>query len=271
MVNILDWLVTNSPIIILVAITAWYAYSTHKLAEIAKDQATAMSEQVKLMAKQTEHILKERERSFLINIIQQIITPAIDKLKEEITSLNEGNIYPKILGLENYGNQQRMSFYDFERRYPILAEGIKNHDNRYKSISGKIDIIKQTIYEKEGEKIKELIESYNEKAPKNLQLNIQDSNLIEEISILIIDGKGELHSSDRRYKFWAQYGDKLLAIREMKGIKEKFDAVITLIKEHLKLNTKLQDDLEKLRNDLRENYNILPQECQKPIGRWGTR
>lgn|GEM_PF-1921321 len=56
---------------ILVIVTAWYAYSTYKLAKLTKDQASMIERQAELMAKQTEHMLKERERLLLIRTIER--------------------------------------------------------------------------------------------------------------------------------------------------------------------------------------------------------
>lgn len=222
--------------------------------------------------KATHTAIKDRERPFMVERIQYIISPSINYLDTEIYSLkrllksagiNKGVLNELALKLDtNINEKERIIFNDFKRDSPKITEKIEGHDTLFKILEEKVKRLEETINTSGfREKCHKLTAEFNSKRPmgKNLSEDLIENaskNLIEPI----LSNEKKLCGANSYDDFWEEFGEKLLEIRNTEPVKNKIRETFNLSKRYIEQSQDLRSNLYSLREKYRKKYDILVEE-----------
>ncbi|MFC1786845.1 hypothetical protein ACFLY8_02265 [Halobacteriota archaeon] len=238
-------------VLTLVGITAYYAYQASKQA----DQAI----------KQTDIMEKEGKRRYIVELMKYIIAPLIHKLESEIGPLKKRYYIGTQQGLlaENINKlvvKPEILLNDLKRDFPDLKKKIENHDDKCQILQEKLKNLDEAIYtpgfkEKCHERIAEYNKRYDASDPKFLS---KDPLAYSPIAFVryIINNISEAPESENFQDFWREYGAVFLEIRDREDIKAKIDEIDRIVEGLKKISQELKEELEKLRDNYRQEYDI---------------
>lgn len=236
---------------VLAVITAVYVVLTYKL--------------LKLTQHQTETMIKDRERFYILDLIQRVLTPFIDKLDIDIRSFKQRNyihdgglLWIDKLGVRVWINDS--SFNDFKEQHSNLAEKIDKHNQKRSKLEEELKNLKEVILTPEFEKVCfELTndifnESQLESVPKITVDFVFDKLLMDREAL---KNKYPGNFVKEYVEFWDKHGDRLAKqVKSKKSVKDEVAKILTLSDELKREAEEIKEDLEEIRNQLRKEYKL---------------
>ena len=259
-----DAISTISDIILvasLVAITLWYA---------------------KKVDEQTELMVQDRERNKILEEVQDVLTPCIRYLKEEIEAIKHNKIkwyryptgichfeaYPSELlsaDIKEYGDAAR----DVFSKCSDLNSKFSSHNALYDKLSAAYAAIEREVKTPElEERLKVLVMEFNESREGVYRLTDVPFEHPEIIfGNFIINRECQIERSPNSIQppidFWEEYRDELLKFREKSEV-DKLDKEIEGLLMQLKaLDEELLENLEKIREEYRVKYSFTKYEIDR--------
>jgi hypothetical protein len=238
----------------LVAITAWYAGK---------------------VSKQTAVMVQEGEKNKILEEVQEVLTPNIDHLKEEIKAIKEHKIwwhrytsgrcdfeaYPSKLlyaDIKEYGGAAR----DVFSKFPDLTGRFSSHDDLYDKLNDLYAKIENEVKTPAlEERLKILVNQFNESRDAARRLS---RDFFEKPGLMwgefIINHKYTIERSSNSIQpnidFWEEHRAELLKFREKPQIKELDKEIEGLLRQLKVLDETLLEKLERIREKYRVKYNF---------------
>ncbi len=246
-------IVTACATVTVAVATIYYAISTHKM---------------------LNEMRKDRERPRIVGRVKMILTPFIAELNSKIAAL-ERKAYcwvhdlrrpDKLVALEaRYPPEIKIILSDLLREFPHIKEAIAAHNRKIEELQEKLSQLDQVIYgEKFETKCQVLFDEFNENAEEGERLPFAHREAPTYLVSFIIDNFKELPQSHKYHKFWEQYGNSLLKIREEESVKQKITEVEEASRELEHIVKLLKDKLEQLKEQYHHEYNLSPEELGEP-------
>jgi hypothetical protein len=237
----------------LVGVTYWYA---------------------KKVSKQTELMVKDRERNKILEVVQDVLTPSIHHLKKEIEAIQNNKIlWSERGGVEEFGpmyyggdetikrlfNASSPVFKDAIYKETDLERKFISHDNFREKLNDLYGKIKKEVITPEFEEgLQVLVNKLNE-SREGVKLVDNFDEVKRSIGYFIISKFTPERSTDSSmplHDFWEEYRDELLKFRDTPPIKE-FDKEIEGTLGQLKeLDEALLEKIEEIREEYRVKYNF---------------
>jgi len=247
----------------LVGVTYWYA---------------------KKVSKQTELMVKDRERNKILEEVQDVLTPAIRFLKQEIEAIQNNKIFwyrdtseksrfDKGLPKRFDGNKKEWSatLRDIIKKSSGLENKFHSHDALYDKLNGIYAKIEGEVKTPElTERLKVLKNNFNESREEAYRLRAEVFDESEHIFVnCIINLRCPIEQSPNtiqpRIDFWEEYREELLKFRDTPQIKEldkKIEGVLSQLKN---LDEALLEKIEAIREEYRLKYNLTKYEIDPKL------
>jgi hypothetical protein len=245
----------------LVVITYWYA---------------------KKVSEQTDLMVKKQERNKILEEVQDVLTPTIHHLKNEIEAIQNNRIlWSKRGGVEEFGprysgdetikrlfNVSSPVFKDVIHKDTDLERKFISHDNFREKLNELYGKIKEEVITPEFEAgLQGLVNKFNESGEgANLVDNFDEVK--RSIGYFIISKFTPERSTDSSmplHDFWEEYRNELLKFRDTPQIKELDKEIEGIISQLKELDEALLENIEKIREEYRVKYNFTKYEIDPKL------
>lgn len=245
----------------LVLITYWYAKK--------------VSEQTKLM-------VRNGERNKILEGVQDVLTPMINHLEEEIKYIQNNNIlWSKRGGVGEFGpmyggnepikrlfNASSAVLKDVIHKYPEeLKSKFNSHDNFREKLSELYAEIEREVRTPEfEEQLRVLLRTFNE-SREGAKLDNLDS-VERSIGYFIISKFTPERSTDSPvtlHDFWEEYREELLKFRDTTQIKELDKEIGGVLSHFKKLDKGLLEKIEEIREEYCVKYKFTKYEIDPKL------
>jgi len=248
---------------VLVVITAWYTREVRR---------------------QTELMVQDRERNKILERVQDVLTPFIHFLKEEIEAIEHNKIkwsrystgmchfevYPSKLlhaNIKEYGDAAR----DVFSKFSDLNVKFSSHDTLHDKLYAAYATIEREVKTLElEERLKVLVNKFNESKEgvyKLTDVPFEQPDII--FGNFIINREYHIErspdSNQPNIDFWEEYRDELLRFRDKPQVDKLDKEIEGLLRQLNELDEELLEKLEKIRERYRVKYNFTKYEIDPKL------
>lgn len=246
----------------LVLITGWYAREVKR---------------------QTDLMVIDRKRNKILEEVQNVLTPAINQLKQEINAIQQKKVFwhrytsgecgfSQGLSLIFYNNKYESSRFLFDGKrsgtlkdvigkFPNLHAMFVSHDSLLGDLSDLFNEIEKdinpTIFK---ERLEELVEEFNELKDDAHKFNNTVNLFIEYIINLEYTIDRIPDSIQPNIDFWEENHEELLKLRDSQIINEISKRICNKLVELRELNDITLNFLDEIREKYRNEYNFTDNE-----------
>ncbi len=250
-------------LVIVTAIANWKIFREYRrIAATSKTQAEAAIEQAVISRQQFQEVRKQQRRPLIIEEIQYVITPFLQKLDKEIDRYKVDGILGMVLELAPIGEIGNVSFARMKKksRCTSIIEKIDDHNKLCLKLDAQLNKLRDSI----RSLIKDECKQYLGEITISMGHNINVEKYCSQDIVDDIIRKGFLpqKTADWYNTFWKKYGKRLLRVAEEKIVKEKIAEVRKMWDKHISLCRELRKELKNLRNEYFEEYDIPAKEFE---------
>lgn len=236
------------------AISNWRIIrQNQQLVSVAGQQMEDNMIQTQLMRSQFEAMMKSIERPKIIELVKEVLNPAIDELDYVIKTH-----FPRKLII--WGDEEGL-LYDLERKQPGIKLMIKKHNKDSEVLDARIDELKAMIITPQfKEKCRELIENYNAATLPEKQLRGDIDSYVEQFTYFVIQNRKDLSDTSGQpslVDFWRIHGGEFLKTREKEDIQNAVREIESLCDEYVGRARELREKFVQLREEWVANFNLL--------------
>lgn len=234
--------------------------------------------------RQTELMIQDRERNKILEEVQDVLTPHIRFLKEEIEAIRHNEIkwdrystgichfeaYPcKLLSanIKEYGD----AAIDVFSKYSYLNNKFSSHDALHDKLYAAYTTIEREVKTPElEERLKILVKEFNESREgvyKLTDVSFEQPEII--FGNFIINREYQIerspNSNQPSIDFWEEYRDELLKFREKPEVDKRDKEIECLLRQLKALDEVLLENLEKIREGYRVKYSFTKYEIDPEL------
>jgi hypothetical protein len=229
--------------------------------------AAAVIYQTKMMRKQVEVIVKEKERPTMVEFLGGVATPLGLKLDDELDALGKRKF--------NWNHKKmksgRITTIDvpllqlYARKFPRIQAEIEYHNLMVSNLVESLKMIDKSIYTSSFEQeCHELVRKFNQESPETSRVPQNDIPRAPElIASFIIDNIEELPETHPYHYFWRNYGSHFLKIREKDEVATALKVTDFFSNALISYLQKFSERLLSLSERLMEEYRITVEEVRE--------
>jgi hypothetical protein len=219
---------------------------------------------------------KESKKGMIIDQVKKVISPFIDQLNREIQIFESGG-FGFYLTKNSYGIRgiSELCRYDWQTNQSTindiylvsvgLKEKIEKHNEFVPKLKGKLKNLSDEILTPDFINLcKDKIKSFKE----NFAL---PSEHLTEPQLLVVTNvinnqptflSESVQTIYPQMKFWNEFRNEFLKIREKEGIREEFEKLSRFINKIEQIAEEIRDELQRMREEYRKDYFLTEEELR---------